>query len=111
MHLFRTAAQTFSKTLPVWAAFAFQVQAMLLVVLQDEEKKGDVYSILWALVFGFATLNILGLVAKHFDPNRTRMNFGETLAVMVVVVAVFLLGWEMLYLFHVLPIKLHAHGQ
>jgi tellurite resistance protein TehA-like permease len=110
MHLFRTAAQTLGKTFLIYATLTLQLPAMFLVVLQDEEKKGDVYSILWALVFGFATLNILGLVAKHFEPNRTRMNFGETLAIMVVVVAVFLLGWEMLYLFHVLPIKLHAHG-
>jgi hypothetical protein len=110
MQLLRTAAQTLGKTFPIWATLALQVQAMFLVVLQDEEKKGDVYSILWALVFGFATLNILGLVAKHFEPNRNRMNFGETLAIMVVVVAVFLLGWEMLYLFHVLPIKLHPHS-
>jgi hypothetical protein len=111
MHLVRTAAQTLGKTLPVWATLAFQVQAMFLVILQDEEKKGDVYSILWVLVFGFATLNILGLVARHFEPNRNRMSFGETVAVMVVVVAVFLLGWEMLYQFHILPFKLHAHGQ
>ena len=111
MHLVRTAAQTFGKTLPAWGTLILQAQAMFLVVLQDEEKKGDVYSILWALVFGFATLNILGLVAKHFEPNRNRMNLGETLAVLVVVVAVFLLGWEMLYLFHVLPFKLHAHGE
>jgi hypothetical protein len=34
------------------------------------------------------------------------MTFGEVLAVMTVVVAVFLLGWEMLYLFKVLPIRL-----
>ena len=111
MHLVRTAAQTFGKTLPAWGTLILQAQAMFLVVLQDEEKKGDVYSILWALVFGFATLNILGLVAKHFEPNRNRMNLGETLAVLVVVVAVFLLGWEMLYLFHVLPFKLHAHAE
>jgi len=111
MYLFRTAIQTVSKTLPGWAGFGLQLQAVFLIVLQDEEKKGDAYSILWALVFGFATLNILGLVTKHLEPSRTRMNFGETLAVMVVVVSVLLLGWEMLYMFHVLPIKLHVHGQ
>lgn len=75
----------------------------------DDTKKTDIYNILWALVFGFATLNILGLLARRFEPNRTRLNFGELLAVLVVCVAVFLLGWEMLYVFHILPIKLTPH--
>jgi hypothetical protein len=34
------------------------------------------------------------------------MTFGELMAVMVVVVSVFLLGWEMLTLLHIFPIKL-----
>lgn len=72
----------------------------------EGSKKGDVYNILWALVFGFATLNILSLVAKRFDPDRNRMSFGEIMAVMTVVVAVILLGWEMLYMFKILPIRL-----
>ncbi len=110
MHLFRAAA-VIGKTLPAWVPSALQLPAVLLLVLQDPEKKGDVYNILWALVFGFATLNILGLVAKHFEPSRSRLNLGETLAIMVVVVSVSLLGWEMLYLFNVFPIKLHVHGQ
>lgn len=110
MQLFRAATLTVGKTLPVWIGLIVQLQAVLIIALQDEEKKGDVYSILWALVFGFATLNILGLVTKHFEPNRTRMNFGETIAVMVVIVSVLLLGWEMLYMFHILPIKLHHRG-
>ena len=75
-------------------------------IFQSSKNKGDVYNILWALVFGFATLNILSLVARRFEPHQNRMTFGEVLAVMTVVVAVFLLGWEMLYLFKVLPIRL-----
>jgi len=51
-------------------------------------------------------LNILGLVARKFEPERSRLSFGESLAIMVVVVSVALLGWELLYLFKVLPIKL-----
>ncbi len=104
-------AALLGKALSAWAPAALQLPAVLLLVLQDSEKKGDVYNILWALVFGFATLNILGLVAKHFEPSRNRMNFGEMLAVLVVVVSVLLLGWEMLYLFHVFPIKLHVRGR
>jgi hypothetical protein len=78
-----------------------------LVALQYGKDKSDIFNILWALVFGFATLNILGLVARRFEPERNRLSFGETLAVMVVLVSVVLLGWEMLTLFKVFPIKLH----
>lgn len=76
------------------------------LLLESSSKKGNAYDLLWALVFGFATLNILSLVAKRFDPNRNRMSFGELMAVLTVLVAVFLLGWEMLYLFKILPIRL-----
>ena len=71
-----------------------------------EEKKGDVYNVLWVLVFAFATLNILGLVARRLEPSHTLLSFGEMVAIMVVAVSVLLLGWEMLYLFKILPIKL-----
>jgi hypothetical protein len=39
------------------------------------------YDILWAAVFGFATLNIFGLVARKFEPGRAGMTFGEMLAI------------------------------
>jgi len=68
----------------------------------------DVFSILWALVFGFATLNILSLGARHFDSNRRGLTFGECLAILVVILSLLLLGWEMLYFFKVLPIRLPA---
>lgn len=80
-----------------------------LATLFETTKKGDAYNLLWALVFGFATLNILSLVAKRFDPDRNRMTFGEMLAIGTVLVAVFLLGWELLYLFKILPIRLSSH--
>jgi hypothetical protein len=66
----------------------------------------DVYNILWAVVFGFATLNILTLAARRLEPTRRGLSFGELMAVMVVLLSIFLLGWEMLNLFHVFPIKL-----
>ncbi len=66
----------------------------------------DVYNILWAVVFGFATLNILSLAARRMEPTRRGLTFGELLAVMVVLLSLFLLGWEMLNLFHIFPIKL-----
>ena len=66
----------------------------------------EIYNILWVLVFGFATLNILSLGARHFEQQKTGLSFGEMLAILVVVVSIVLLGWEMLYLFHILPIRL-----
>lgn len=76
------------------------------IVVEGASKRTDIYNILWVLVFGFATLNILGLVARKFEPERSRLSFGESLAIMVVVVSILLLGWEMLYFFKILPIKL-----
>lgn len=67
----------------------------------------DVYNILWAVVFGFATLNILSLATRRMEPGRRGLSFGELMAVMVVVVSVFLLGWELLGLLHIFPIRLH----
>ncbi|HYW38451.1 MAG TPA: hypothetical protein VE957_10085 [Terriglobales bacterium] len=75
--------------------------AMFLVRSTREE----IYNILWVLVFGFATINILSLGARRFEQSRG-LNFGEILAVLVVVVSISLLGWEMLYLFNILPIRL-----
>ena len=76
------------------------------VAFFSREPRQDIYNILWAVVFGFATLNILSLATRRMEPGRRRMTFGEFLAVMVVVVSVFLLGWEMLNVFHIFPIKL-----
>lgn len=64
------------------------------------------YNLLWGAVFGFATLNILGLVARQFEPGRSRMTLGEMLAITVAVISVLMLIWELLFLFHVLPIHL-----
>lgn len=69
-------------------------------------KKNSVYNVLWVLVFGFATLNILGLVLRRFDPRRSSLNFGELLAITVTFASVILLGLEMLNIFHIFPIKL-----
>lgn len=68
--------------------------------------KQDVYNILWAVVFGFATLNILSLAARRMEPARRGLTFGEVMAVMVVIISVFMLGWEMLNLFHIFPIRI-----
>ncbi len=66
----------------------------------------DAYNLLWVVVFGFATLNILGLAARRMEPSRRGISFGEMIAVMVVLIAILLLGWEMLNLFHVFPLRL-----
>ncbi len=75
--------------------------AFVLVTTRDE-----VYNILWTLVFGFATLNILSLGARRLDSRRSNLNFGEILAILIVVVSVVLLAWELLYVFGILPIHL-----
>ena len=66
----------------------------------------EIYNILWALVFGFATLNILSLGARRFEQEKGGLNFGEVLALLVVFVSIILLAWELLYLFDILPIRL-----
>jgi hypothetical protein len=83
------------------------VIAMLIVVQRHSNRRNDVYHILWAVVFGFATLNILSLAARRFEPNRRGLTFGELMAVLVVLLSIFLLGWELLGMFHIFPIKLH----
>ncbi len=85
----------------------FRVLAAAFVLLQRvSSRRNDVYNLLWAVVFGFATLNILSLAARRFEPNRRGLTFGEMMAVLVVLLSVFLLGWELLSVFHVFPIKL-----
>lgn len=76
-----------------------------MFLLRSSTREG-IYNILWALVFGFATLNILSLGARRFEQDKGGLNFGEVLAILVVLVSIVLLGWEMLYLFHILPIRL-----
>jgi len=94
-----------------WAALC--LQSLMIAFFQVPQlsdiwaaKKGSVYNVLWVLVFGFATLNILGLVLRRFDPRRSGLNFGEILAITVVFVSLFLLGIEMLNVFHIFPVKL-----
>ena len=86
------------------------LQSLLVFIFQFSDqfssKKENVYNILWVLVFGFATLNILGLVARRLEPRRSNLNFGEILAITVTVVSLILLGSEMLSLLHIFPIKI-----
>jgi len=93
-----------------WTVFSGRVHALAVGVLPAvfllRSTREEIYNILWVLVFGFATLNILSLGARRFEQEKSGLNFGETLAILVVVVSIVLLGWEMLYLFHILPIRL-----
>ena len=77
-----------------------------LTVIFYRGSRQDVYNILWAVVFGFATLNIISLAARRLEPTRRGLSFGELMAVMVVLLSIFLLGWEMLNMFHIFPIQL-----
>ena len=80
--------------------------AGLVLFERLSSRRNDVYNILWAVVFGFATLNILSLAARRFEPNRRGLTFGELMAVLIVLLSIFLLGWELLSVLHIFPIKL-----
>jgi len=101
-------ARTTRAALTTYPAVRLQASVLLslLLAVRSHGAREDVYNILWAVVFGFATLNILGLASRRLEPNRRGMSFGELMAVLVVLLSVFLLGWEMLNLFHIFPIKL-----
>jgi hypothetical protein len=94
-----------------WAQFPGRalhalVAAALPAMFLLRSTREEIYNILWGLVFGFATLNILSLGARRFEQEKSGLSFGELLAVLVVLVSILLLGWEMLYVFHILPIHL-----
>jgi glucan phosphoethanolaminetransferase (alkaline phosphatase superfamily) len=95
--------------LSLWNIFSTHsvVIAVLVLFQRHSSRRNDVYNILWAVVFGFATLNILSLAARRFEPNRRGLTFGELMAVLIVLLSIFLLGWELLGAFHIFPIKLH----
>jgi hypothetical protein len=98
-------ARTMRKAL--WLGAQPVLAATVLMSERLSSRRNDVYNILWAVVFGFATLNILTLAARRFEPNRRGLTFGELMAVLIVLVSIFLLGWELLGLFRFFPIKLN----
>jgi hypothetical protein len=79
---------------------------VLPALLLFRTTREEIYNVLWALVFGFATLNILALGARRFEQEKGGLNFGEILAILVVLVSIVLLAWELLYTFGILPIRL-----
>jgi CHASE2 domain-containing sensor protein len=82
---------------------------LLWFAFEISDKREGLYNVLWALVFAFATLNILGLLARRFESGRNRLSFGEITAILVVGLSVVLLGMEMLNLFKIFPIRLGNH--
>ena len=90
---------------PAARAYATVIFGMAIAVSYRESRQGA-YDILLAVVFGFATLNILGLAARRMEPGRRGLSFGELMAVGVVVLSVILLAWEVLNSLHIFPIKL-----
>ena len=90
---------------PMGRAYSAMLMGVAVAVLYRASRE-DVYNVLWAVVFGFATLNILSLAARRFEPARRGLTFGELMAVMVVLLSIVLLGWELLNLFHVFPIRI-----
>jgi hypothetical protein len=80
--------------------------AICVFLLQSAAGESRYYDLLWVAVFGFATLNILGLVARRFEPGRSSVTFGEMLAIGTAIISILMLGWELLFFFHVLPIRI-----
>ena len=65
---------------PCWHGYGRASQfgiAVAVVLLQRSGTKTNIYNILWVLVFGFATLNILNLGHDTFEPGKNRLSFGE----------------------------------
>src|SRR5258708_32313535 len=60
-----------------------------ILALQYRGSRGAIYNILWAVVFGFATLNILSLAAKRLEPRHRGLGFGALRAVRVGLLAMF----------------------
>jgi hypothetical protein len=87
-----------------WPASQAMITAALL--LRRESRESDVYTMLWAVVFGFATLNIVNLAARRIEPSHRGLTFGELMAVLILLLSIFLLGWEMLGMLHIFPIKI-----
>jgi len=102
-------ARTGLAALPIFRGVHFPsaLVAALVFFERHSSRRNDVYNILWAVVFGFATLNILSLAARRFEPNRRGLTFGELMAVLIVLLSLFLLGWELLSVFRIFPIKLN----
>ncbi len=88
-----------------WSAAMRLLPHFSLILLRPAHQE-EIFNIVWALVFGFATLNILGMAVRQHEATRKRLNFGELMSILIVVVAVVLLAWEMLNLFHVFPLRL-----
>lgn len=106
-----TALATFLGRFKSISFLSFYASVVLVEVLQQisdlfEETKGNMYNVLWALVFGFATLNILGLVFRPFDNRKMGLTFGEMIAITVVIFSIVLFGLEILGVLHLLPIHL-----
>lgn len=97
------AARTLCTLLPAQSVVA----GSAMFLQRHSSRRDDVYNILWAVVFGFATLNILSLAARRFEPNRRGLTFGELMAVLVVLISIFLLAWELLGFIKIFPIQLH----
>jgi hypothetical protein len=88
----------------------FFLRFLPLLVLQHSawplSQEDSLYSILIALVFGFSSLNIVGLVTRRSEDRRSSLSFGEILALTAMALSVCFLAFEMLHLFHIFPIKL-----
>jgi len=91
----------------VWPARGIHLPAVLLLQASGAFfQEASLFNILIALVFGFSTLNILGLVTRGMENRPSRLKPGEIMALTAMVLAICFLGLEMLHTFHIFPIQL-----
>ena len=73
-----------------------RLRTIALLLLQDSSEylqdRDNFYDIFAALVFGFSALNVINLATKRWESHRRKLNYGEVLAITVVVVSVAFLG-------------------
>lgn len=84
----------------------FPNPALLLQFSSSYWDESNIFNLLIVLVFGFSSLNILGLVTRPFEQRRTRLSFGEILAITAMFVSIGFLAMEFLHVYHIFPIKL-----
>lgn len=100
-------ARTTRAALTVYSAVRMSASMLFSVATAVfyRSARENAYNMLWAVLFGFATLNILGLAARRSEARRG-LSFGEVMAVMTVIFSIVLLAWEIIHLLHIFPIRL-----
>jgi len=79
------------------------VYAPLSLILAEDVSSAGMFTTSCGFSFRVCHTEYFRIGRTEFEPERSRLSFGESLAIMVVVVSVALLGWELLYFFKSCP--------